>query len=120
MESVLAEFFCEHQHQEEWWHKMKTTVKVAGHSTNDTLLLPDKTPDQQCCILKLLGIMLLQLWWEVLAKCKLTKKKDQFHMIIKHRLKEFMQTKGLVGFLMLGRETSNEVFVMLLGISFTK
>jgi hypothetical protein len=86
---------------------------VASHSTNDALLLPDEAPDPRC-VSKLLGITMLQLW-EVFVKCKLSKKKGQFHMIIDQELEDCMQRIGLIGFLVLGE--SNKVLLMRLGIS---
>jgi hypothetical protein len=57
---------------------------------------------------------MLQLW-EVLAKCKLAKKRGQLHRIGKEQIKEFMQTNRLTGFLVLGE--SKKVLVMRLGLA---
>lgn len=79
---------------------------MASHSTNDALLLPDEAPDLRC-ISKLLGITMLQLW-EVFVKCKLSKKKGQFHMIIDQELEDCMQRIGLIGFLVLGESNKRK------------
>jgi hypothetical protein len=72
--------FKKMERQEAWWCKTKTTPEVDGHSTGDALLPPADEATDQRCISKLLGVTMLHLW-EVLAKCKLAKKKGQFCMI---------------------------------------
>jgi hypothetical protein len=61
MESILAAFFHAHQNQEAWWHKTKITPHKVIHPTNNVLLSSDEAPGD-CCLSKLLGIKMEELW----------------------------------------------------------
>jgi hypothetical protein len=108
MESVLARCFREHKDQEAWCHKIKTNSKVPSNPSHVGVLAPDEAPEESS-LSKLLGITMLQLR-EVLVNCNLAKKRGQFHMILRQNVQDFIETKGLTGFLVFGE--SNKVLVM--------
>jgi hypothetical protein len=58
------------------------------HPTNNVLLPSDEAPGQ-CCVSKLLGITMEELW-AVLLECKLAKKKGSPNVIEKEQIKKFM------------------------------
>jgi hypothetical protein len=82
-----------HQNQEAWWHNTKITPRKAIHPTNNVLLPSDEAPDD-CCLSKLLGIKMDELW-QVFFECKLAKKRGKHNIIDKDEIEQFMQDNGL-------------------------
>jgi hypothetical protein len=109
MDSILAQFFREHNQHAAWWYKMKIKPELPLESTNNVLLPPDEAPGEHC-LSKFLGITMEELW-NVLIACKLAKetKGNRGPMLDKNKISNFITGNALTNILELIMKDSEHI-----------